>query len=314
MGLLEPSDWKASWIEPGLPEDVTKCGPVADAAARVQARAARVARARAYVTSHGLYEMHLNGQRVGDQLFTPGWTSYNKRLQYQTYDVTALLKTGDNAVGVQLGNGWYRGEPGLGGTGGTSTATGWRCSLQIEVTYKDGREEIVGSDGSWKAATGPILMSEIYHGETYDARLEKPGWTSPGFDDGHGRRSRSPSHRKDDLVAPAGPPVRRIEELKPVKIFKTPAGDTVVDMGQNMVGWVRLKVQGPGGHDRHAAPRRGARQGGQLLHREPARGEGDAAVHAQGRRPGDLRAALHLLRLPLRGGRRLSRASSRPDA
>ena len=109
MGLLEPSDWKASWIEPGLPEDVTKSGPVPMLRREFKLNGA-VARARAYVTSHGLYEMHLNGHRVGDQVFTPGWTSYNKRLQYQTYDVTALLKTGTNAVGVQLGNGWYRGN------------------------------------------------------------------------------------------------------------------------------------------------------------------------------------------------------------
>ncbi len=89
MGLLEPSDWKASWIEPDLPEDVTKSGPVPMLRREFKLSGA-VARARAYVTSHGLYELHLNGQRVGDQLFTPGWTSYNKRLQYQTYDVTAL--------------------------------------------------------------------------------------------------------------------------------------------------------------------------------------------------------------------------------
>jgi alpha-L-rhamnosidase len=118
---------------------------------------------------------------------------------------------------------------------------------QIEVVYKDGRKEIVGSDPGWKAATGPILMSEIYHGETYDARLEKPGWDTAAFDDHAWSAVKVADHRKDDLIAPAGPPVRRIEEMKPVKILKTPAGDTVADMGQNMVGWVRLAVQGPAG-------------------------------------------------------------------
>ncbi|MFI5008323.1 MAG: family 78 glycoside hydrolase catalytic domain, partial [Solirubrobacterales bacterium] len=245
MGLLEAADWKASWIEPGLAEDVTKSGPSPIVRREFQLKGA-VARARAYVTSHGLYEMHLNGRRVGDELFTPGWTSYNKRLQYQSFDVTPLLKPGPNAVGVQLGNGWYRGDLAW---EGRRNLYGDRLSLlvQIRVTYQDGREELVTSDAQWKASTGPILMSEIYHGETYDARLEKPGWTSPGFDDKDWAAVRVAAGAKDNLITPAGPPVRRIQELKPVRIFKTPGGDTVADLGQNMVGWVRLKVQGPAG-------------------------------------------------------------------
>jgi alpha-L-rhamnosidase len=246
MGLLAPSDWKATWIEPNLTEDVSKPGPV-PMVRREFKLSGPVERARAYVTSHGLYEMQLNGQRVGDELLTPGWTSYNKRLQYQAYDVTPLLKPGANAVGVFLGSGWYRGD--LAGWIGRRNVYGDRVALlmQINIIYKDGREETVGTDGSWKAATGPMLMSEIYHGETYDARLEKPGWSAPGFDDRQWSGVKSADHRKDDLVAPAGPPVRRIEELKPVRIFKTPGGDTVADMGQNMVGWVRLKADGPAG-------------------------------------------------------------------
>src|SRR6266446_6653290 len=245
MGLLDAADWKASWIEPDLPEDLKTPGPSPMLRHEFKAKGA-VERARAYVTSHGLYEMLLNGQRVGDQVFTPGWTSYNKRLQYQTYDVTSLVKSGDNALGVMLGNGWYRGFLAW---QDRRNIYGDRLALlcQIKISYKDGREEIVGSDGSWKAATGPILMSEIYHGETYDARLEKPGWTKAGFADGQWPGVRVASYPKDNLIAPVGPPVRRIEELKPIKVFKTPAGETVADMGQNMVGWVRLKVQGAAG-------------------------------------------------------------------
>jgi len=245
MGLLEASDWKASWIEPGLQEDPKKSGPVAMLRREFKLSGPIVA-ARAYVTSHGLYEMHLNGQRVGDQLFTPGWTSYNKRLQYQTYDVMPLLKTGENAIAVQLGNGWYRGFLAW---QDRRNIYGDRLALlcQIKVTYKDGREETIGTDEGWKASTGPILMSEIYHGETYDARLEKAGWALPGFADAQWSAVKVVDGRKDDLVTPAGPPVRKIEELKPVKILKTPAGETVVDLGQNLVGWVRLKVQGPAG-------------------------------------------------------------------
>jgi len=243
MGLLSPSEWTASWIEPGLPDDPAVSGPVPMLRREFEVGAG-IQRARAYVTAHGLYEMHLNGLRVGDQLFTPGWTAYHERLQYQTYDVTSLLKTGPNAVGVLVGNGWYRGD-----LPRRRNVYGDRLALlaQIEITYEDGRTEVVGTDGEWKAATGPILMAENYHGETYDARLEKPGWSAAGFDDEAWSGVRVVEGSKDTLVAPAGPPVRRIEEVKPVKILQTPEGDTVVDMGQNMVGWVRLEVEGPAG-------------------------------------------------------------------
>jgi alpha-L-rhamnosidase len=246
MGLLDGSDWKASWIEPNLPEDVAKTGPV-PMLRREFKLAGKVAKARAYVTSRGLYELHLNGRRVGDEVLTPGWTSYKKRLQYQAYDVTSLLQAGDNAVGALVGNGWYRGD--LMGFAGRRNVYGDRLALlvQIDVTYADGRRESVGGDGRWKSATGPILMSEIYHGETYDARLEKPGWTRPGFDDREWKDVRLADHGKDTLVAATAEPMKRIEEVRPVKVFKTPAGDTVVDLGQNMVGWPKLTVAGPAG-------------------------------------------------------------------
>jgi alpha-L-rhamnosidase len=245
MGLLNASDWQASWIEPDLNQNPKQPNPVPLLRREFQLNGV-VEKARAYVTSHGLYELQLNGQRVGDQVFTPGWTSYKRRLQYQTYDVTNLLKSGGNAAAVTLGDGWYRGNIGF---SGQRSFYGERVGLllQIKITYKGGREEIIGSDAKWKASTGPILMSEIYHGETYDARLEKQGWTTAGFADSQWSGVRVVDYAKDNLIASAGPPVRRIEELKPVKIFKTPAGETVADIGQNMVGWVRLKVQGDAG-------------------------------------------------------------------
>ncbi len=245
MGLLQPADWRASWIEPDLPDDPKVSGP-APMLRREFSIKGDVERARAYVTAHGLYEMEINGRRVGDAVLTPGWTSYDKRLQYQTYDVTTLLKTGPNAVGVTLGNGWYRGYLAW---GDKRNIYGTRLGLltQIVVTYRGGRQETIASDAEWKGSTGPILMSEIYHGETYDARLETPGWSSPGFKDAGWSAVKVVDHRNDHLVAPAGPPVRRIGEITPVKILRTPAGDTVVDMGQNMVGWIRLKVEGPAG-------------------------------------------------------------------
>jgi alpha-L-rhamnosidase len=246
MGLLEPSDWQAKWIEPAILANVPKPLPVPMLRREFSLNGA-IQSARAYVTCHGLYEMQLNGQRVGDYLFTPGWTSYNKRLQYETYDVTNQLRSGSNAVGVMLGDGWYRGDLTW---DMRRDFYGTRVGLlmQIKVAYKDGREEIIGTDENWKASFGgPILMSEIYDGETYDARREKPGWSMPGFADSNWSSVPVAAYPNENLIAQAGPPVRRIQELKPVKIFKTPAGDLVADMGQNMVGWVKLKVEGPAG-------------------------------------------------------------------
>ena len=244
MGLLNPSDWKAKWITPGWEEDSSKAQPAPMLRGRFVVDQG-VRSARAYVTSLGLYEIEINGRRVGDQLFTPGWTSYRHRLQYQTYDVTDYLRQGQNAVGVTLGDGWYRGVMGF---EEKRNFYGEKLGLlvQIRMVYADGRVHIVGTDESWKASTGPILMSDIYMGETYDSRLEKPGWSLPDYDDREWEGVLALESPKSRLLAPAGPPVRRIEEIRPVEILRTPNGETVFDLGQNMVGWIKLAVENTG--------------------------------------------------------------------
>jgi alpha-L-rhamnosidase len=245
MGLLAPGDWTARWIEAARDEGARASQP-APMLRGTFAVKGKVRSARAYVTSLGLYELEINGQRVGDQLLTPGWTSYHHRLQYQTYDVTGRLRGGENAIGATLGDGWYRGF------------LAWKdrravygdclallCQLRIE--YTDGRVETVGTGEAWKSTTGPIRASDIYNGETYDARLERPGWSAPGYDDEGWAAVRVAEAAARGLIAPAGPAVRAIEEVKPVEIVKTPKGETVFDMGQNMVGHVRLRVRGPAG-------------------------------------------------------------------
>lgn len=245
MGLLQPSDWRAAWIRPEVADDTSKSQPCPLLRKEFTLRGA-VKSARVYVTSLGLYEMELNGRRVGDQVFTPGWTSYNKRLQYQTYDVTNQLQPGKNAIGVILGDGWYRGYMTW---DMRRNFYGDKLALlmQLHVVYENGDAEIIATDETWKAATGPILSSDIYNGEIYDARLEKKGWTCPHFDETGWSGVKVFEHSKTILVAAAGPPLRKIQEVKPVAILKTPAGETVFDMGQNMVGWIRLKVQGHAG-------------------------------------------------------------------
>jgi len=152
----------------------------------------------------------VNGQRVSDHLFRPGWTSYDKRLQYDTYDVTGLVRSGANAIAVTLGDGWYRGHLGF---EGKRNNYGTRLGLlaQLVVRYSDGHTQVIGTDGQWKSSTGPILMSDIYDGETYDARLEKPGWSSAGYDDRAWRGVRMLNSVGAALIAPVGPPVRRME-------------------------------------------------------------------------------------------------------
>ena len=245
MGLLDPSEWTAKWIEPDPDGDTS--GPLPSPYFRRAFRLTRDVRsARLYVTSHGLYQVHINGQRVGRDVLTPGWTSYRTRLQYQTYDVSDLLHAGENAIGAIVGSGWYRGQIGF---ESHRNHYGTRVGLlaQLEVMYSDGRREVVTSDAGWKWSAGPILASEIYSGEIYDARREKPGWDRAAFADADWPNVRVAEHSLGNLVATEAPPVRRIQEIRPIAIARSPSGSSIIDMGQNMVGWVRFIVEGPAG-------------------------------------------------------------------
>ncbi len=244
MGILEPESWKALWVGTDLANDSEKVRPC-QYFRKEFPTVKKIKSARVYVTSKGLYQLFLNGQKVSSDLFTPGWTSYNKRLQYQTYDVTSMIQQ-KNSLGAILGDGWYRGNIGW---QDQQNYYGEKLALlaQLQLNYTDGSSEIICTDGSWKAATGPIVVSDIYNGETYDARKEMPGWNSAGFNDSNWKNVSTANYSKDMLIAPQGVPVKAVQELKPIKLLTTPKGETVFDMGQNMVGWVRLKVQGKAG-------------------------------------------------------------------
>ncbi len=245
MGLLHGNDWQATWIEPDLDEDHSISQPSPMMRSEFETRGSIMA-ARAYVSSYGLYEMHINGYRIGEELFTPGWTSFHNRLQYQTYDITEYIEEGKNATGVYLGDGWYRGFIGWGNQRNYYGKT-LAFLAQIEITYEDGSIHVFGTDDNWKSSTGPVLRSDIYNGEFYDARLEKQGWILPGYNDSQWQGVIPVDYPFDNLIAQQAPPVIKIQELKPVDIFKTPEGDLVVDMGQNMIGWIKLRVQGNAG-------------------------------------------------------------------
>jgi alpha-L-rhamnosidase len=241
MGLLSPSEWKAKWIELG--GDTLRYSPSPQFRKEFELTKT-VASARIYVTSHGFYEIQLNGKKVGDQVLTPGWTSYGKRLQYQVYDVIDMLLKGTNAIGALLGDGWYRGTLAW---GNNWAVYGKKLGLllQLKIIYTDGSESLVTTDETWKASSeGAIRMNDIYNGETFDATRNLTGWSKPGYNDKNWQNVNISSYKNDNLIASEGSPVRKIQEIKPVKIFRTPKGKLIVDMGQNMVGWLRLKVSG----------------------------------------------------------------------
>ncbi len=203
-----------------------------------------IRQARLYATALGVYEFSINGRRVGNDYFNPGWTDYKKRVQYHTSDVTELLRQGLNTLGLILGDGWYAGYVGLGGPHRYGPLA--LASAQLEVQFTDGSRQTVATDGSWKAACGPLLQSDMLMGETYDARKELTGWNGAGYDDARWQPAQV-EKPVVHLVAAADGPVRAMLELKPRAVTEPKPGQFVFDLGQNMVGWARLKVQGAAG-------------------------------------------------------------------
>ena len=242
MGILKPSEWKAGWISFDGEKPVKGSKP-SQYFRKEFSLSKKIKSARVYITAHGLYELHLNGNKVSSDLFTPGWTSYKKRLQVQTYDITALLRT-DNAIGVVLGDGWFRGNLGF-SKQNSYYGKDLALLLQLQITYQDGTCQSFCSDDTWNVTpNGPIIESDIYNGEFYDARLELTGWDLPGYETSKWSKAIPFKQSNAILIAPQGLPVRAVQEIKPVKLLTTPKGETVFDLGQNMVGWARLKVTG----------------------------------------------------------------------
>lgn len=247
-GLLDPEDWQAVPVSAPWEED-----PDSDRRPALVRTAfdlgAPIASARLYASAHGLYEAEINGNRIGDDILSPGWTVYGKRLRYYTYDVTKLLQDGENVLGAWLADGWYRGRIGFNGGQRNLYGTDQSFIAQLEVTHTDGSRSTVatGPDGGWRAAAGPIQVSSLYDGEEYDQGMEQPGWSRPGFDDSKWDAVRT-HHRDPATLVPAeGPPIRCTEELHPVVVSTSPSGRILLDFGQNLVGRLRIRVSGQPG-------------------------------------------------------------------
>ena len=247
-GLMLDRVYQASWISTPKKGDISKMQSAPRMRKSFAVKDRPVRRARLYASALGIYAMRLNGRPVSPDVLCPGWTSYNKRLQYQTWDVTNMLVPGENVMAVSLADGWYRGYLAL---KDQRNVFGERLALvaHLIITYADGTQQLVVTDGSWKALSEtPVRFADFYMGTHYDARMETPGWDAPGFDDSGWEAAQVLRRVKPPLTAQLDHPVRRQYFITPVAVITTPKGETVLDMGQNMVGWLRFTVRGPAGH------------------------------------------------------------------
>lgn len=239
-------EWRGAFISAETPDDKNR-----SAGSRLRRRfqlddTKTIASAFVHATALGLYQLWLNDRRVGQEALTPGWTSYRHHLLYQTWEVTGLLQGGDNMLGAELGAGWFKGDMGFERQRNLyGDRTGLLC--QLVVNYSDGEQVVIASDNQWQAGASPVLFAEIYDGERYDARLADAGWCALSGSSAAWRDVDIIEWDKSVLSAQGCGAVREIERLKPVSVFRTPDGDTVLDFGQILSGWVAFRVQGRAG-------------------------------------------------------------------
>jgi alpha-L-rhamnosidase len=240
-GLMDKSEIKATWIEGK--KDIGTLSPIFRKSFNIYKK---IESATLYATAHGIYEAFINGKRVGESYFTPGWTSYGTRLQYQAYDVSNLLKEGNNALGAMVANGWYKGtlnwEP-------RDKIYGDKLGFfsQLNLKYTDGTQEIVTTDKTWKTSTSGVLYAEIYNGETFDANKNLKNWSLPSFDDSKWDNILVANYSLSNLIPTINEPIKKQEIFSVKKAIKTPKGETVMDFGQNLVGWETIKLRGKKG-------------------------------------------------------------------
>ena len=256
MGILSADQWQGKWlgyVEPYSEEDAKAKGTWKQTAPSPMFRKSfnlkkGINRASLYICGLGFHEAYLNGEKVGDHVLDPAFTRYDRACLYVTHDVTDQVRQGGNAIGVMLGNGWYN----------VFTDAAWdfneapwrdkpRMLAQLRVEYVDGTTETIVSDGSWKAATGPVFLDGIRQGEYYDARREMKNWSTAGFDDGKWSPAELVSAPKGKLRAQMAPAIKVTGSIAPVKLTEPEPGVFIYDLGQNIAGWAKLKVAGPAG-------------------------------------------------------------------
>ena len=261
-GLLQNSDWQGKWISATEPRTklMRKINRpawkseyfsdyVSPAYFRKQVNLNKAIKsARLYVASKGIFEFYINGKKVGNEFWGTGWTDYNKRIQTNTYDITKMFESGDNTIGAIIADGWYSGR--IAWKMDERGFYGERPELlaQVEITYKDGSKDVIATDQSWKYSFGGIITSDIYDGETFDARKEPNGWNENDFDDSQWKTPNAKNVEKLPLLEPRrNQPIVVKDVLSPISITKIGEGKFVFDMGQNMVGWAKIKVPADNG-------------------------------------------------------------------
>jgi alpha-L-rhamnosidase len=236
MGFVAPDKWQPDWIgsdqrTPLLRKEFKVAKPVKQA--------------WVYASALGLYELHLNESKVGSDLFAPGWTDYRQRVQYQRYDVTDRVKNGANVMGVEIAPGWFAGKIAWFSNNRYGKQVAFAAELHLE--FMDGSTQIVKTDGTWETSAGPLTASDIQDGDQYDARLEKNGWDTPGYNDSSWTTVEVMTSEHRNLVAQRDQTVGVIREMKPVKVTKPTPGVFVYDLGQNITGVARITAKGPKG-------------------------------------------------------------------
>lgn len=247
--LLDEDDWSAEWITSSEGCSIDESSPAIHlrrSFEQPRRDGAVLDRARLHVTSAGVHSVEMNGRVVGDHVMAPGWSSYPHRIHYDTHDVTEALIDGSNVIGIVVADGWWRGHLGFDGRRNIyGHVIG--ALVQLELIWSDGHIDRIVSDGSWRTSTGAILASDIYEGETVDARRSIDGWSTHSFDDAEWSYAIGFSPEVGSLVVPTTPPVRRVEEREVRELLTSPSGATILDFGQNIVGRVRFTVEGPAG-------------------------------------------------------------------
>lgn len=244
VGLLQETDWLALPVTSSAADDDIEC-PIR--LRRAFTVGPDVARARLYASALGVYQAECNGTPIGDDVLAPGWTSYDHRLRYQTFDVTQDLIQGPNVLGFTVAEGWYRGR--LGFHGGKRSIYGSEVGAiaQLEITYVDGTSQTIASDAQWRCGHGPISLASIYDGERFDAREVDASWSTSAFDDSAWHETKLLDSVAKTLQAPVGPPIKAHAPLSAISITTSPSGKTLVDFGQNMSGRVRISATGHAG-------------------------------------------------------------------
>ena len=258
MGILQPGEWKGQWLRYTKPTGSEAIKPAGGKPWKQKAPSPLLRksfavkkplqRATASVCGLGYYELRINGSKVGERVLDPVFTRYDRRALYATYDVTGQLSPGKNAVGVMLGNGFY--NPHWGDVWYFEKSP-WRdepvLRFQMRLDYTDGTSDLVVSDASWRASTGPVIHDGVRNGEDYDARREVPGWDTAGFDDSSWAVPQVVAGPKGTLRAEVTAPIRVMATLTPVQVTEPKPGLFVFDLGQNCAGWAQLRVSGPAG-------------------------------------------------------------------